>query len=149
MYYRAPVQLKWKSKTQCVHNKILPIILILSRDSLPCWQGVLNSRNKSLLIRWRESKFHFCHFVVYINFASHCFLWPYLTPYSYILSGLNIDVGFPSVCCEYHWLIREQSWACAGQSRAREGKLNWMLEEGRSHEKTCSPAGDRHRNLTW
>ena len=49
------------------------------------------------------------------------------------LSFETSDVGFPSVCCEYHWLIKKVSWACTG-NRGRWGKLNWMLGERRQSQ---------------
>ena len=37
---------------------------------------------------------------------------------------LSIGVGFPSVCCKYHWLIKKLFGAYTGQNRAMHGKLN-------------------------
>ena len=33
------------------------------------------------------------------------------------------DVGFPSICCDYHWLIKKLSWSCVG-NRGMWGELN-------------------------
>ena len=46
---------------------------------------------------------------------------------------------FPSVCCEYHWLIKKLFWACdrVEQSETGKTKLNAgrkKAESERSHE---------------
>ena len=42
----------------------------------------------------------------------------------------EFDVGFPSVCCKYHWLIKKLFWAFI-VNRGRRGKLGRMKGEVR------------------
>lgn len=41
-----------------------------------------------------------------------------------IIVGSVYDEVFPSICCEYCWLIKTLSWACSEQSRDRRRKQN-------------------------
>ena len=53
------------------------------------------------------------------------------------------DVGLPSVCCEYPWLVKELSWICTG----REGTTKrWERERG-VRESPCVPARNRLPNI--
>ena len=53
------------------------------------------------------------------------------------------DVRFPSVCCDYHWLVKKLLWAYSGalgeQSLVGKTKLNAGKKKGRVREKPCSP----------
>lgn len=52
------------------------------------------------------------------------------------LLSIHIDVGFPSVCSKYHWLIKKQSCANAVNS-GRLGKLNLILGDRRKSERNA------------
>ena len=57
------------------------------------------------------------------------------------------DVGFPFVCCEYHWLIKELSWSCGRvkeQSQGGKTKLNAEIKEVESGGSHGADTGDRH-----
>ena len=47
---------------------------------------------------------------------------------------IHIDVGFPSICSEFHWLIKKLSCANAVNS-GRWGKLNLILGERTKSER--------------
>ena len=43
----------------------------------------------------------------------------------------GVDVGFPSVCCEYHWLIKELLWAYSraiGETKPNAGRKETEAE---------------------